>query len=338
MTVCCLGGRAFCAPGTSPAPEFREVYDLLRKHLGGVSEADFNSNAVRGLVSAFAPRASLGKGPSGEESSAQFIARVENFDGLACFRVSRVGTGLDEALRKGFDAIGASNRVRGVALDLRFATGSEYAAAAEAADLFLNRERPLLDWGGGMTRSKARTGAITVPVAVLINGQTSGAAEALAAVLRDAGAAVLLGGKTAGQAGIMKEYPLSNGQVLRISTTAVKLGSGEDLPADGVKPDIEVKVRPEDERIYHADAYSLAPLTNASSAFGTNLAAAGTNRTRRARFNEAALVRERREGTAFDSDSAAEPPDEPERVMVADPVLARALDLLKGLALVRPRS
>ncbi len=55
---------------------------------------------------------------------------------------------------------------------------------------------------------------------------------------------------------------------------------------------------------------------------------------RRARYNEAELVRERREGVS-ESDLTALRVREPEKPLVQDPALARALDLLRGLALVR---
>ena len=62
----------------------------------------------------------------------------------------------------------------------------------------------------------------------------------------------------------------------------------------------------------------------------------GTNRVpRRSRFNEAELVRERRDGLSRDSELTAEEDNGPERTLVRDPALARALDLLKGLAVVR---
>jgi hypothetical protein len=77
--------------------------------------------------------------------------------------------------------------------------------------------------------------------------------------------------------------------------------------------------------------------TNLLASGGLSLTnqAGGTNRTaRRARFNEAELVRERREGVS-EADLTALRVREPEKPMVQDPALARALDLLRGLALVR---
>jgi hypothetical protein len=54
------------------------------------------------------------------------------------------------------------------------------------------------------------------------------------------------------------------------------------------------------------------------------------------RLNEAELVREHREGLDRDLDmDAPVRPVEPAKPAVNDPALARALDLVKGLALVR---
>jgi C-terminal processing protease CtpA/Prc len=174
-------------------------------------------------------------------------------------------------------------------------------------------------------------------VATLVNRETSGAAEAFAAVLRQAGTSLILGGKTAGQAMIAQEYPLKNGQRLRIASGPVRLGDGSVLSSTGLKPDISVEVSPMAEQSYFADAFRELLKTNsllAANAQAATNSPAGTNRARRPRFNEAELVRERKLGAVLDNDlenlSA-----EPEKPIVQDPVLARALDLLKGLNLVR---
>jgi len=158
----------------------------------------------------------------------------------------------------------------------------------------------------------------------------------LAAVLRDAGVALIFGNRTAGRAMVTRDFPLSNGDVLRISVAPLKLGSGAELGAEGVQPDILVAVRPADEQLYYEDAHRLIVRTNLPSGMGT-LALAPTNRpTRKIRFGEAELVRERQEGLTLESEPAA-PDREPAEPTVNDPVLARAIDVIKGLAVVRQR-
>ena len=143
--------------------------------------------------------------------------------------------------------------------------------AADTADVFLKREHPLLDWGNGVVRSKEKEDAIAAPVAVLVDHETVGAAEALAAILRETGAGLVLGSKTAGRACIEHEYPLQNGQKLRIAAAPVMLGDGSALPTLGLKPDITIEVRPQDERAYFAEALKAPPATNAALVAGARL-------------------------------------------------------------------
>ena len=109
------------------------------------------------------------------------------------------------------------------------------------------------------------------------------------------------------------------------------------MSAQGLKPDIAVEVTPADERAYYGDAFRLPGKGDLSAGAGLSLtnAPGGTNRlARRPRFNEAELVRERREGLS-EGDMTGAKEREAEKPMVYDPALARALDLLKGLAVVR---
>ena len=115
--------------------------------------------------------------------------------------------------------------------------------------------------------------------------------------------------------------------------------TAQPCPPQGVKPDITVEVSAQDERAYYADAFQ--PAARSAALAGSSLSVTnqvnGTNRpARRSRFNEAELVRERKEGIALDLDVAAGKNGGREELpMVQDPALARALDVLKGLAVVR---
>ena len=116
----------------------------------------------------------------------------------------------------------------------------------------------------------------------------------------------------------------------------MKLGDGSALAAQGLKPDIEVAVSTQDERAYRDDAYAILPKTNGTNLLQASPGEAANRTTRRARISEADLVRERREGTNLNTDDFTAVRDrEPEKPLIRDPVLARAVDLLKGLAVVR---
>lgn len=331
-----LGGPDLRAASTNEVPDFKELYELIHSHLSGMSDTDLNRSAVQGLLTNLRGKVSLvGDGTSAVQGGATLMGKSSVLENdVAYLRVARVDGGLEKEISGACAEMSATNQLKGVVLDLRFAEGDDYAAAAAVADLFVAKEHPLFDWGNGIVKSKNKEDAIKLPLAVLVNRDTSGAAEALAGVLRETGAGLILGARTAGGAMIKQEFSLGNGQRLRIATSPVKLADGSTLSAQGLKPDIEVAVNAEDERAYRDDAFVMLPKTN-----GVRILLAGpgegTNRpARRARISEADLVRERREGTNTD-DLTTVREREPEKPMIRDPVLARAVDLLKGLAVVR---
>ena len=83
--------------------------------------------------------------------------------------LNRSGTGWRTPCVRPAQSWPATNKLEGVVLDLRYAAGDDYASAAATAELFIKKEQPLLDWGTGMVRSKDKSDAISVPVAVLVN-------------------------------------------------------------------------------------------------------------------------------------------------------------------------
>ena len=320
-------------------PDFKEVYDLIREHLPGISQAQLDRTAVTALVKALSPRVNLISGEPEAASSGPLQGKPRVFDGeIAYLRVGKVEHGLAEAVRENWDMLAATNKLKGLVLDLRYAGGGDYAAAAAAADLFLSKERPLLNWGNGVVKSKEKTNALEWPVVALVNEKTSKAAEALAAVLRETGAGLVLGSRSAGMAMMAEEFPLKNGQRLRIGTAPIQVGEGTALTAEGVKPDITVAVNPEEERAYYADPFRLQSSATTLAGSEQSLADSGngTNRARRTRLTESELVRERKEGISLDDEAPPRRERGPEKPLVRDPALARALDLLKGLAVVRP--
>ena len=190
-------------------------------------------------------------------------------------RVSRVTAGVTEELTTAARALSATNKCIGTILDLRFAGEGEGEAVSGVADFVAGKKLPL---------------------AILVNAETHGAAAALALALRSRGAGLMFG-----------------------------------TGLNGLHPDIEVLVNVDDEKIYFADAYAV--VTNRVSLAETNAAGRDTNRLA-ARVSEADLVRARRAGAA-DPEVEAEGTLPATSPVVRDPVLARALDLLQGLAVAR---
>jgi hypothetical protein len=357
FTALLLSAPSFAAdPGVTNSASvaganFHELYELLRKNLAGVSDAELEQAAVQGLIKQLHPLVSIatngGRHANGSTNGAPLAATSVLEGTFAYFRFNEIAEGADKEFSSAFKRIGSTNKLRGLVLDLRFAKGSDYSAAAALADPFLPPRQPLIDWGDGVKLSTAKTNSVHLPVAILINKETRGAAEAFAAVLRRSDIGLILGDNSAGQAFITRDFTLKSGQKLSIATTPVKVAGGQTIDRRGLAPDIKVEVPLAEERAFVQDAYRAVPrlagaasIGGASSESLTNLTAApGTNGGPRAstrrRLNEAELVRMQREGIDFESDFPTGREAGPLRPpVITDPVLARAIDLLKGLAVV----
>jgi hypothetical protein len=321
------------------SPPFNEVYQLVRSNLVGAADAELNRAAVLGFVGQLQGRVSLVTNGVAETSSIPLVTRSAAYEGaFGLIRISRVAPGLSQAFATALDQLSASNKLKGLVVDLRFALGQDYAAAGQAADLFFKNEQPLLNWGETTFRSTAKAKAVDLPVVVLINRDTRGAAEAFAAALRQADGSLLIGSASAGQAHLFRDFRLSTGQTVRIASGMVLAGSGQELPVSGLVPDIQIAVASADEKAYFEDPYKVMPKAFAQSVRpGSPLASGqGANRPRRPR-NEAELVRMQREGLDFDLEGQAAASAQAAGQVITDPALSRGLDVLKGLAVALKR-
>ena len=326
------------AAGAEPALDFKEVFEVIRTNLPGINEQELNRAAARGLIAQLRSKVTLVTDQQSTNAAATNVtgSKTVVFDkSYGYLRMGQLGTGADKTFTDALAGLTKTNRLKGLVLDLRFSGGEEYSAAGTIADKFFDGEQPLIDYGDGLKKSTPKDNAVNVPVAILVNAKTVGASEALAGILRQNEAGLLIGGaNTGGQASIAKTVMLSGGQALRVATIPVKTGNGNPLPATGLKPDITVDVNPDDELGYVEDVYSETPKFVQIPPAITNDIASATNRSRR-RINEAELVRMLRDGQNLETEMgqprrpSATPP------AVQDPALARALDLLKGLAVVQ---
>lgn len=328
IVTACLGFTAWAAE----LPPLDEVTKLVREHLPGVSAEQLQAASAEDLLAKLSDRVRLLEDyeePAGNEPTLAAAELLENH--FAYLRLAAVGGDAPTNVLQRLTELRANGAVTGCVLDLRFAGGRDFDVAARLAGVFLPANSPLFDWGDGLRLSSAPTNQFQRPLAVLINAQTRGAAEAVAASLRHSGAALLIGDTTAGEAAMVTDFNLSTGQRLRLTQGRVRLPDGQPLSSAGVVPDLRISLEPAVERAFLRDPFT-AIRSQTNSPTATN-SITTTVRVRK-RLSEADLVRERERAAANPQPAPAQP-ELPDAPVVRDPVLARGLDFLKGQTLVR---
>ena len=310
---------------------FDEVFNLIRTNVVDVSEGDLRHISAMGLIKEMGTRVQLvttNAEPADQPPDA--ITRRSVFeDQFGYIRVRSVDARLPSDFRQSLGQLMQSNKLGGIILDLRYAEGTDYEAAAQLADQFVDPGQPLLVLGPKKITSTAQPPTVRLPLAVLVNGETRAAAEAVGAILKEAASGLLIGTRTMGEALLFETFTLSTGQKLRIGKVPIEVGGGKVIPAAGIEPDIVLAVAPEEEKLFYQDPYRERRLTTRP---GPGEGTAGVNRNRR--VNEAELVRRHRDGFDF---SGEEEEAATQSAVVTDPALSRAIDFLKGVSKLKAR-
>jgi C-terminal processing protease CtpA/Prc len=224
----------------------------------------------------------------------------------------------------------AMKKVDALVVDLRASqTTNDFAMAAEFAKRFCPKGKTLFTLrrpAASQDRvfSSDRDPTFQGLVMVLADGDTGGAAEALAAALRFYDKALVIGQPTAGRAVEYSDLSLPGGKILRVAVAEIISPEGHSLFPDGVKPDLPVEMRTPDKRqIFQLSSEKgIGPFVYETGRPHMNEAAllAGTNPE-----VEAAETAQQRRGRA------------PEKPPAHDPVLQRALDVVTSLEIYQKR-
>lgn len=147
-----------------------------------------------------------------------------------------------------------SARVRGIVLDMRNNPGGVLASAVAIGGHFvpegelLVREVPANPENAAEHRAAGPADLAHLPVVVLVNGGSASASEILAAALRDVRRAPIVGERTFGKGSVQELIGLSDGSSLRVTIAKWIPPSGEEVPEEGLAPDVEVEdPTPDDE-------------------------------------------------------------------------------------------
>ncbi len=139
----------------------------------------------------------------------------------------------------------AETNCSGIIVDLRNSDGEDLQAATDIASLFLPDNTPVInlrDGSGSLVSScTGKAGkSIEVPLMVLINRNTSNAAEALAAALSTGKGVLLIGAPTRGDDCQREFVPLADGRIVYLATHRIEINHGTSYHGTGITPHVIV--------------------------------------------------------------------------------------------------
>lgn len=307
--------------------DLEEAVSVLKEHFIKpelLNETELKRAMLEGIITRLAPGAALMQAATAAAAESSPF-RSEILDDRIGY--VRLGSTTQANLAE-FDAAlakFAEKALKSLIVDLRATpAGSEFLQTAEVCRRFVPKGRVLFTVRKPNVNQEEVLTSKDDPkyqglIVVLVDKDTAGNAEVIAAVLRTHAKAMVIGQQTRGEAVEFSNYPLPGGQVLRVAVAEVSLPDKVAVFPGGVTPDLVVQVSPETT----AEVLKLGLEKGVAEL---------VFETERPRMNEAALVA----GTNPELDAVIEAQKnkgEKPKTPVRDVVLQRALDFITTLAI-----
>ncbi len=169
-------------------------------------------------------------------------------DDVAYIRISSFNEQADSGVKAAMKAMRAKagNKLAGIVLDLRNNPGGLLDQAVAVSDDFLDKGEIVSTRGRrpeDAQRFDAKPGDVTngLPMVVLINGGSASASEIVSGALQDHHRAILLGTRSFGKGSVQTIIQLPGHGAMRLTTALYYTPSGRSIQAEGIKPDIVVE-------------------------------------------------------------------------------------------------
>jgi carboxyl-terminal processing protease len=246
--------------------------------------------------------------------------------GYGYVRISQFQSRTREDLARALNNLLEENNklLHGVVLDLRNNPGGVLNAAVDVADVFLKRGLIVYTEGrvdNAVLRFKARPKVMLydTPLVVLVNGGSASASEIVAGALQDHKRAIIMGTKTFGKGSVQTIMPMNNKSALKLTTALYFTPKGRSIQAEGINPDIVL----ESVKIEAVESEVPESLKGVAEA---DLRGHLDNDTRKDRVPD---------NLQGDADDSQEGNSQEEPLIKRDYQLYEALNLLKGLHIVK---
>ncbi|MDR1559029.1 MAG: S41 family peptidase [Clostridiales bacterium] len=138
--------------------------------------------------------------------------------------------------------------MRGLIIDLRNNPGGLLDVVTKISDILVPEGIIVYteDKSGLREYINSDKNAISVPLVLLVNGNSASASEVLSGAVKDLNVGVLVGTKTFGKGIVQNLYPLSDGSAVKVTVAKYYTPSGVCIQGDGIIPDYVVEMSDED--------------------------------------------------------------------------------------------
>lgn len=186
------------------------------------------------------------------EDKTNIYSELKMIEDVIYIRISSFGHGASIQLHRAFlklvDKHGPPWRpwtaIKGIIIDLRFNSGGWIYEAVEIVDFWIDK--------GLIVEEHGRNNVVTykknahrkmlipksVPMIILIDGESASASEIVAAALKDHKRATLLGSRTYGKGTVQSYQNFANGSTLWVTSEKYYTKSGNEIDGVGVEPNI----------------------------------------------------------------------------------------------------
>jgi carboxyl-terminal processing protease len=166
---------------------------------------------------------------------------------IGYIRITAFNEQTDSSLEQAVEELEAElgPEMKGMVVDLRNNPGGLLEQAVAVADAFLDQGEIVSTRGrrtDSVQRFNARSGDLAdgLPIVVLINGGSASASEIVAGALKDHGRAIVMGTRSFGKGSVQTIMPLPGHGAIRLTTARYYTPAGTSIQAKGIVPDIEV--------------------------------------------------------------------------------------------------
>ncbi|MEX2451805.1 MAG: S41 family peptidase [Rhodospirillales bacterium] len=241
-------------------------------------------------------------------------------DKIGYIRITTFNEQADKGVKKAVEQFtkDLGDKIQGIVLDLRNNPGGLLDQAIAVTDVFLDkgeivstRSRETND----TQRFNARKGdsAKGVPMVILVNGGSASASEIVAGALQDHGRAVVMGTKSFGKGSVQTIFPLSGHGAMRLTTALYYTPSGRSIQKVGIEPDILI------------DQARVEAMTAPKRSRESDL---------RGAIEQGNKKEQPDQPPAAKPEGGANAEEDKTKTTAQDYQLSRALDLLRGLAIL----